>query len=603
MDRWIHQITRATITAAIAELKKMTKAAFAGSAYSVANTIKPVFLLDNAHSLKHPTDIPTTTDPTVYHTELSLLLHSISRDRPICIVAGTTDGNLKFLSDRSNFVCKHIHLTAIGPQYWNAMGRETIHYFNTQTGKAIAWPQLNVPDEPVEDELLVFTVNPPDPAATVPTLPCGGSNNMDIDVIADGDGMAAEADDELSDYDVPDYDVPDYHVPDYHVPDYDVPLNYEDEAMGEPETPNPEFSTDTVALFAMIYESCQVPCMMYIAFRTWYHGKTQNWDAHTITVQFEADIITYYEATPTFMTYTTKNFALLLLACNTHQVPKNSYLLVGKFPVADLVDAGIIFPYSMDIDTLCSYVIPPILWQNMKSSKDQLVREKWEAVEIKFAEFVPGLAWRRLCTSFGRWWAASTNLTDMGNIWEDIVSTSFAVKYFLWKYENPDKSVVPLSKIYDLAPSAQAYALISSLKVDFTHGLKYPTNEAKVQSYLSNVPAVYVNRKRPTARHDILPFAMKPTAIQCKNTLYLPEVNALKSQLKGKHCLLWLSPGLTEDHPNPPVAFQDRGLVGKIEKKVGFLSGAGCVCPFTMDFLILMKSLLSQLHVDFNAGM
>ncbi len=64
--------------------------------FGVQDTTKPVFLLDNAHT------IINHVGPT--HIVLSKVLDVLVEAKPVCIVAGTNDGYLEKISNHSNFV-------------------------------------------------------------------------------------------------------------------------------------------------------------------------------------------------------------------------------------------------------------------------------------------------------------------------------------------------------------------------------------------------------------------------------------------------------------------------------------------------------------------
>jgi len=212
--------------------------------------------------------------------------------------------------------------------------------------------------------------------------------------------------------------------------------------------------------------------------------------------------------------------------------------------------------------------------------------------------FVPGLRWERFAISFSRWWKCASNLTALGHLWEDIVAASLVVKYMLrrcWAKQ----PMLRLSYMYDLAPNTHAAIVLSGIYVDFSYGLKYPLKEITVTSKLEK--CLYVNRCKLTAHHDMIAASSPlPTAIQCKNSMLAPRAEQLQSQM-GDHYLLWFAPGIDEDNKDAPVRYQSMLIQeGLRADKVGFLSGAGCVCPFTLDFLIVMKGLLKQRHKDWK---
>jgi hypothetical protein len=97
------------------------------------NTV-PAFLLDNAHCITTAAKVQSEAAGFT-HTALSLILTKIAAERPVCIVAGTNDGYLENIADCSRFVVKHIYLTTLGVQYWNAFGRDLIAFENKKSIK------------------------------------------------------------------------------------------------------------------------------------------------------------------------------------------------------------------------------------------------------------------------------------------------------------------------------------------------------------------------------------------------------------------------------------------------------------------------------------
>jgi len=302
----------------------------------------------------------------------------------------------------------------------------------------------------------------------------------------------------------------------------------------------------------------------------------------------------YYQANSIPNNFTAEDLALLLLACSVHLVPQNGYLLPNKFSVTKLVDDAVIFPYTVDDDDACSYVMPGVLWRSLAMHTSPVVRDYWSSVQEHMREFVPGLRWDRFAISFSRWWLSVSNLTDLGHLWEDIVAASLVVKYMLRKL-HVGRSTIRLSNIYDLAPKAHAAPVLSEIFVDLSQGLRYTKKEVTVKSKLEK--CLYVNRCNSIAHHDLI-AASTPlrTAIQCKNSLLAPRAEQLRAQM-GDHPLLWFAPGINEDNEDAPVQYQSMLIQeGLRAHKVGFLSGAGCVCPFTMDFLLVLKGMLKQRH-------
>lgn len=469
---WVRMVVQGGISTAITALKKLTNIAF-----GVNDNSKPVLLIDNVHELaKRQLPQASTHTPRLFHTFLSKLLDNLTVDRPICIVAGTTDGDINLLAEYSNFVPVHIHLTPIGPEHWNEMGSNIVNYLNGAVNPPtnIAWPRLDVEcDAPIEDELAI-PVAPqiaPTVSAALSTPP--PASRAKVSRTSPGDVLMFDAD--MSDADLG-------SSSDAVVKDE---LTDEDLMDMEAVSPPAVLSEDTSILFAMIYATCQVPRMMYIAVQSWYRGKVGGWLSETITNIFEEEVQRYYQANLIPSNFKAEDLALLLLACSVHLVPQNGYLLPNKlFSVTHLVDAAVIFPYTLDDTDVCSYVMPGVLWRSLATNASPTVRDYWSSVQEHMCRIVPGLRWNRFDISFSRWWRSASNLMDFGHLWEDIVvAASLVVKYMLHKIR-VGRSIIRLSHIYDLATNAQATPVLSKIFVDFSEGLKYPKEEATVDSKL-----------------------------------------------------------------------------------------------------------------------
>ncbi len=113
------------------------------------------------------------------------------------------------------------------------------------------------------------------------------------------------------------------------------------------------------------------------------------------------------------------------------------------------------------------------------------------------------------------------------------------------------------------------------------------------------VNAVTVNSNIHKARFD---FALRTQSSgnvmgQAKSSLADPAASALVAQISRCRILLWFYPGRDEDNSNAPTNYR----TGKVKEKIAmkqlvFLSGAGCVSPLALDFVILMKNLAAAVH-------
>lgn len=545
-DAWAFHTARATAKVAISIMVNITN-----NLFDVVEPCMPVFLLDNAHTLAQQETEIWSLVGNGYHSYLSAILdYLLAAGKPPCIVAGTDDGNIKFISDRSNFIVVPLYLTTIGTQHWNRLGRAFTAHENHQGGKQVVWRDLNLTEETVEDE--------------------------------SGDGMQVDEVDTSCEDDNNDLNL--YNT---------LSVN----------------SVDQNLLLSMLYQTCQIPRLMRFAFESWVKGKKASPETipQYVTGHFEDTARLYYADVCTkILSYTARQFALMLIACSVHW-PVTTYLLGPDtgirdarrevFSVRELVNSAIIFPYRISpTSDACCYTMPTIFWDNVASSQaDMRVALRWNEVKTELGELVPGLQWQHLCQGFSNWWAASTSLTKLGVLYEDLVIASLAAKYALWKDCNgPASNLVSLKEIYAIDNTAQARDLVASIKVDLSQGICYPDLHAVTATMGGLSPAVHVNRNFPTAYHDFILPSVPPTAAQCKHSLAAPAGTDIKPQLAGSDRLLWFYLGCDEDCTEPPKKYRIDDVQDKLDRhKLGFLSGAGCVGPFALDCLILMKKLIT----------
>jgi len=334
---------------------------------------------------------------------------------------------------------------------------------------------------------------------------------------------------------------------------------------------------------------------MKIAIQSWFQGKVKELDAFKIHEDFESKARIYYaDACKFILQLSVREFSILLLACSVHWPWKGDYVAQTSLSAKNLVDAAVIFPYSGSDHPI--FVIPSIYWQGFAAHADIAVRAHWGEVVKELHSLVPGLEWKHLLISFEGWWTSALCLSEIGNMWEDLLAASLAVVYQLWQLENPGQASCALSQIYEIATKAQAFTLVDSMKVNFSQGIKYPDHEVTTNQNIGL--AIYVNRNAPTSHHDIIMYSSpSPVAVQCKHSLQAPTANQLTQPLEGAQRLLWFYLGYDEDDSKPPKQFKGELIQSKIKAiELGFLSGAGCISGLNIDFLILMKKLVKTMQ-------
>ena len=573
LDLWISSVASKSTKEAIVVLENITN-----NMFNVESPCKPVFVLDNVHRILTKTDRWSSVAQE-YCTQLSVILDYLTEARPICIVAGTDDGKIKLLSDRSNYYPTFIYMTVLGIQNWNAMGRDFTKYANKNSARQVVWGNIVSADEVAR----MSGVEPTYTDELVDELIDEQTDGLGIDGLdTDGDTACESADGGL----------------DTSCEDDDAEIIDSGNAGDE----------DKFLLLAMLYQTCQVPRLMRFAIESWIEGKQHRRLPSTISDNFEAATREHYTDEHNILTqYTPEEVAMIFLACSTHWPV--TYYICGpdvefkpapsadpnqpkepqidpreRFSIRSLVHKAIIFPYRISSnEKRCCYVMPIVFWRRVNQAQQDLsITLLWFKARDELKKMVPGLSWTWLCPTFASVWLATLNLTQLGDIYEDIIAASLASKFRLLRQTKPDGTVL-LTDIYDIDSKAQAYPLVSSIPIDLSGGIEFPATEATATTHR---PAVQVNRNSPTAHFDMI----LPPPVQAKHSLTDPSGTDIAPQLEGTDCLLWFYLGCDEDHSDPPKKYRSPMVLSKMrEHKLGFLSGAGCVSPLALDFLILMK--------------
>jgi hypothetical protein len=134
LGSWVKRFISYSTEDAFQQLIVLTK-----NAFGCSSNAKPVILLDNAHVLaKKVTNVESTKQKN--HTLLSLMLTDLCNYRPICLVAGTTDGNLNMLIDFSSFIPAPLHLTPFSMEDADILGQAIVRTLNLNNQKNVIWP-------------------------------------------------------------------------------------------------------------------------------------------------------------------------------------------------------------------------------------------------------------------------------------------------------------------------------------------------------------------------------------------------------------------------------------------------------------------------------
>jgi len=308
---------------------------------------------------------------------------------------------------------------------------------------------------------------------------------------------------------------------------------------------------------AMTYATCQIPRLLKIAYSCWYNGKVEKHSDAFIFENFEVMSRFYYKDAISFIqNWTDKEVAMLMLSCSVNF----KMYTVGHIPstalnVKHLIDISIIFPY---VDS--SYVIPAFFWLGLKNDAKRneemdLVLKKWDTVLNEMANLIPGLEFGDLYIYYAKWQTGAYNLHQLGLVWEKLIASSLAVKYYL--HTLGTAKPILMTTMYRLGPEAQAYQMLSELSVDLSGGIITPMKEVIAMQHLD--PGVYLNSNSTTAHHDIILSGPQKTpniAVQCKNSLTAPDGSCIGKQLSGCQKLIWIYPGYGEEEKDPPKQFQ-----------------------------------------------
>jgi len=154
-----------------------------------------------------------------------------------------------------------------------------------------------------------------------------------------------------------------------------------------------------------------------------------------------------------------------------------------------------------------------------------------------------------------------------------------------------------LDQIYHLAPDAQAKYMLSQISINFSMGIKKQKNEVTVKTK-KLYPAIYWNSNVQKAHHDIiLPATPYNIAVQCKNSLTDPSGSTIARQLDCDY-LLWFYPGCHEDQTDPPRDYRTDLVIDAVkQKRIAFLSGAGCASLLYVDLIIQLKNICNEKKV------
>ena len=118
---WLYRAWNSDCDAIIDEYIRLTNFAFAVPPTSNRSKTPPVFLLDEVQSICKPTNITSalTSDGLKTHTLLSLLLTELAgKHRPICICAGTNNGDIISITETSAIIPQVLSLTPLVNDYW-----------------------------------------------------------------------------------------------------------------------------------------------------------------------------------------------------------------------------------------------------------------------------------------------------------------------------------------------------------------------------------------------------------------------------------------------------------------------------------------------------
>jgi len=157
-----------------------------------------------------------------------------------------------------------------------------------------------------------------------------------------------------------------------------------------------------------------------------------------------------------------------------------------------------------------------------------------------------------------------------------------------------NRDSVEFINMYYLPATSKAYKVIKNIQVNLSRGICCPQKEVSVVSVSSIDCQIYFNKDIHNAHHDIiLPAEPVNLAIQCKNSLSIPDAISIESQLylpKQKRPieekdgrafkLLWFYVGSDDSSAGSPVDYRSHDIFDAIRfEQLAFLSGSGCCSP------------------------
>ena len=131
-NSWIKNCMDKSVEQMIDEYMRLTNLAFEVPLDSSRYTTPPVFLFDEVQILCKETDLVSNFYQN-YHTFLSLLLTKLSvKQKPVCICAGTNNGNIVDIAEHSVILPQTLSLTPLVNDYMKYWIEMTNHYNSQQ---------------------------------------------------------------------------------------------------------------------------------------------------------------------------------------------------------------------------------------------------------------------------------------------------------------------------------------------------------------------------------------------------------------------------------------------------------------------------------------
>ena len=349
------------------------------------------------------------------------------------------------------------------------------------------------------------------------------------------------------------------------------------------------FDAESELIHSLICASYKIPRLLVLAHIAWFEGLKKKDDKSVhILFEFERNAGRYYsEMFDIWRTFKPEDVAHVIFAtgCNWPVSDSDSNIPGTRISWNSLIQKSLIFPY----DSGC-YLFPyGLVWSysNYLRSDIDSVNAFRKEVKAVCQSLVKNVEIEHLFTRYSKF--AVSSVYNRGMLFEEALTASLAVKYYLCQLGKLGAINVKFTSIY-LSSEKESLVLLQNRTVDFSRGIKYPSDEATVDgTWLDR--AVSRNREKRQALHDMILYSKEGLiAVQAKASPKAPSSKIIDLQLKRRRgeddkvdVLIWMS---LCDFPRVTLA-------KKFADRVVFLNGYGVCNGISLDMIRALKAVES----------